>query len=147
MNIMNIFLFNRKCLLGTSWNDHFELHDPVGPCPALSGPVGSVPFGPLGPPLWRPLAELNFCRSNVGSAWRDKTTATGSSCKGTWRRGDTRLTKETDGRPMGDPWETHGIFVEHISIAEMIWKSQEHNPVKNDKILNMYNDWGATKNE
>jgi hypothetical protein len=38
---------------------------------------------------------------------------------------------------MGDPWETHGIFVEHISIAEMIWKSQEHNPVKNDKILNM----------
>ena len=105
---MNIFLFNRKCLPGTSWNDRFELHDPVGPCPALSGPVGSVPFGPLGPPLWRPLAELNFCRSNVGSAWRDKTTATGSSCKGTWRRGDTRLAKETDGRPMGDPWNLCG---------------------------------------
>ena len=97
----------------TSWNDHFELHDPVGPCPALSGPVGSVPSVPLGlpceghwpswtsvdptwvvpgairpRPLARPAKELAQRRhqADQGDRWEDR-----------W---------ETHGRPMESLWNT-----------------------------------------
>lgn len=107
VNIMNIFLFNRKCLLGTSWNDRFELHDPIGPCPALSGLFPSVPLGLPCEGHWPSWTSVDPTWV-VPGAIRPRPLARPAKEPGA---------EETPGwprRPMGDPWETHGRPMESL---------------------------------